>query len=60
MIVSSHARVTVSNLGIATVATAKATQRSLWSYASSACYRLAKFVVDAVSVAASAHLSGLQ
>jgi len=29
MIVSSHARVTVSNLDIATVATAKATQRSL-------------------------------
>ena len=54
IIVSGHARVTVSNLGIATVAATKPTRRSVWSYVSSACCRLAKFVVNVVSLAASA------
>jgi hypothetical protein len=41
---STGSRVTVSNLGTATAEVGKPTRRSVWSYVSSACRRLAKFV----------------
>lgn len=53
IIVSGHARVTVGNLGIATGAAAKSTQRSVWSYVRFACRRIAKLFANLVSLAAS-------
>jgi hypothetical protein len=52
IIVSGHARVTVSNLGIATAEVEKPTRRSVWSYVCTACRRLAKLVANTVSLAA--------
>lgn len=54
IIVSGHARVTVSNLGIATAAAEKPAQRSVWSNVCVACRRFAAFVGNVVSLAASA------
>lgn len=54
IIVSGHARVTVSNLGIATAIAGRPPRRSVWSYVGSACRRLGKFVANAVSLAAAA------
>ena len=54
IIVSGHARVTVSNLGMATAAVGKPPRSSMWSHVRSVCRRLAKFVANAVSLAAAA------
>jgi hypothetical protein len=54
IIVSGHARVSVGNLGNGMAAAERSPRRSLWEYASSACRRLAKFLANAVPLAAAA------
>jgi hypothetical protein len=54
IIVSGHARVTVSNLGTATAEVGKPTRPSVWSYVGTACRLLAKLIGNMVSLAAAA------